>query len=392
MPRSDDVPGRAPGGGPAREAGRVHWMELLFDLVFVAFVGQLAHGIHGDPGWSDIGTFILLFFPAWWAWVNIVSVVNLLPGLTARGLGVAMLTAMAAAGAMAAAAPEAFGERAWAFSVANAALRLVLLTLWLHRQRNLLGAAPSWRIWLYNGGTAVLWLVAAFLPLETAAILWAVAILVEVVMVTVSARRQPAAGIADINVEHAAERLGLFVVIVLGESVFTIVTRVSALWGPAARLTGALGFVMVALLGWTFFQYGMGTLSEGLHRLALRRDFGGVVLTTLFMPFLLVVGVTAMAGAIATAIGAPFAPLPIGSGATLGGGLALFYLTNAIVSLRYGQSTRAVLPWSIPAVAGSLLLVPTSAVVPAAPLLGASVALLLVLTVFAELRARAPRH
>lgn len=364
----------------------MHWMELLFDLVFVAFVGQLAHGIHGDPGWSEIATFVLLFFPAWWAWVNIVAVVNLLPDLTARGLGLSMLTAMAAASLMAAAAPEALGDRAWAFSLANAALRVVLLVLWLHRQRLASGAAPLWRIWVYNGGTAALWVLAAVLPLDAAAVVWVIAISVEVVMVAVSARLQPDTGIAGINVEHAAECLGLFVVIVLGESVFTIVTRVSALWSPGAWLTGALGFLMVALLGWTFFQYGIGTLNAGLERLTLKRDFGGIVLTALFLPFLLVVGVAGMAGAISTAIATPFDALPIGSGVTLGGGLALFYLTNAVVSLRYGQSARAVVPWSIPAVGLSLVLVPVSVAVPAASLLALAVVLVLGLTVYVEVR------
>lgn len=145
---------------------RVHWMELFFDLVFIVFVGQLAHGIHGNPGWTEFGTFVLLFFPAWWAWVNLASVVNLLPHLSPRALGLAMLAAMAAAGVMAAAAPGAFGERAWAFSLSNSAMRVVLLVLWLYQHRGRSDEVP-WRIWTYNGGTAVLWFVAAFLPLRS---------------------------------------------------------------------------------------------------------------------------------------------------------------------------------------------------------------------------------
>ncbi|MBW4096273.1 MAG: low temperature requirement protein A, partial [Acidobacteria bacterium] len=219
----------------AREPGRVHWMELFFDLVFVAFVGQLAHGIHGDPGWAEFGTFIMLFFPAWWAWANIVSVVNLLPGLSSRSLGVAMLAAMAAAGVMAAAAPEAFGERAWAFSLANAAMRGLLLVLWLYQQRELRSGSPV-RIWIYNGGTALLWFIAAFLPLQVAVILWAVSITVEGAMVAASNRIGAQRSLSGINVEHASERLGLFVIIVLGESVFSIVTEVSASWGPNAAM------------------------------------------------------------------------------------------------------------------------------------------------------------
>ncbi|WP_171814366.1 low temperature requirement protein A [Arthrobacter dokdonensis] len=374
-------------GAAAREPSRVHWMELFFDLVFVAFVAQLAHGIHGNPGWAAYGAFVLLFFPAWWAWVNIVSVINLLPGLSARGLGVAMLAGMAAAGLMAAAAPEAFGARAWAFSLANAAMRVVLLVLWLYQHRQNSAGAPL-RIWLYNGGTAGLWLLAALLPLHGAIVLWAAAIAVEVAMVLLSARLWPERGISGINIEHASERLGLFVVIVLGESIFTVVSELSSDWGRGGGLAAGLGFLVVALLGWSFFQYGTGTVSAGLERLQSRADYSGILQTTLFMPFLLVVGVTAMAAAIATAIPAPGQPLPPGAGIALGGGLALFYGTNAMVSLRYGRPPRTVLPWAVPGVVAAALLIPASAAVPAAVALALAVVILLALTGYVEIQRR----
>ena len=372
-----------------RDPGRVHWMELFFDLVFVAFVGQLAHGIHGDPGLAQFGTFVLLFFPAWWAWVNIVSVVNLLPRLSARALGVAMLAAMAASSVMAAAAPDAFGERSWAFSLGNAAMRAVLLVLWLY-QHGQKSADTPWRIWIYNGGTALLWLAAAFLPLHIAVILWAVSIAVEVGMAALGARLWPDRGVSGINIEHATERLGLFVVIVLGESILTIVSEVSEDWGPGSGLVGALGFVVVALLGWAFFQYGTATMTAGLQRLQSRSDFAGILQTTLFLPFLLVLGVTAIAGAIATAIPEPYEHLPLGSGISLGGGVSLFYATNAMISLRYGQPVRTVLPWALPTVVIAFLLIPVSRLVPAAVVLAFAVMLLLLVTGYVELRRR--RH
>ncbi|MCZ2403904.1 low temperature requirement protein A [Paenarthrobacter sp. Z7-10] len=371
----------------ARNPRRVHWMELFFDLVFVAFVGQLAHGIHGDPGWAEFGTFVLLFFPAWWAWVNLASVVNLLPGLSSRALGLAMLAAMGAASIMAAAAPGAFGERAWAFSLANAAMRVVLLVLWLYQHRGHSDDTP-WRIWIYNGGTAVLWLVAAFAPLHVAVVLWATSIVVEVGMVLLGGRLWADRGIGDINIEHASERLGLFVIIVLGESVFTIVSEVSDDWAPGAGLAGALGFLIVALLGWAFFQYGTATLSAGLERLHARSDFAGMLQTTLFCPFLLVVGLTVIAGAIATAIPRPFNPLPLGSGTSLGGGLALFYACTAIVSLRYGQPARTVLPWAVSTVVGAVVLIPVSALVSGAVSLVLAVVLLVLVTTYVEIQRR----
>ncbi len=362
-------------------------MELFFDLVFVAFVGQLAHAIHGDPGWPEFGTFILLFFPAWWAWVNIVSVVNLLPGLTARALGLAMLTAMAAAALMAAAAPAAFGERAWAFSLANAAMRILLLVLWLNQHRQFSSESP-WRIWVYNGGTATLWLTAALLPLPGAVALWALSIAIEVAMVANSNRIGAGRSMAGINIEHAGERLGLFVIIVHGEAVFSIVTEAATYWSPGAGLTGALGFVIVALLGWGFFQYGMGTLATGLARLREQRDLIGILQTTLFLPFVLIVGVTSLAAGIATAVPAPFEQLPRGAAIAIGGGIALFYATNAAVSMRYGQPPRTVLAWGAPAVVLALGLVLVGATQPAAVVLGLAAGLLFLVTGYVEVRAR----
>lgn len=362
-------------------------MELFFDLVFVAFVGQLAHGIHGNPGWAEFGTFVLLFLPAWWAWVNIVSVVNLLPGLSPRALGLAMVAAMGAAGLMAASAPEAFGERAWAFSVGNAAMRAVLLVLWLYQHRAHSDEAP-WRIWMYNGGSALLWLVAALPPLQMAVILWATSIAVEVGMVVLGGRFWANRSVGGIDIEHASERLGLFVIIVLGESILTIVTEISDHWEPDSGMAALLGFLIVAFLGWAFFQYGTGAVSEGLEALRERADFGGILQTTLFYPFLLVVGVTAIAGAIATAVLEPSEHLPSGAGIALGGGLGLFYGCNAIVSLRYGRPLGAVLPWAAPAVAGAAALILLVALVPATLSLLFAVAILMLITGYVEVQRR----
>jgi hypothetical protein len=43
----------------------------------VVTVSLLAGGLHGRPGWTDYGMFLALFFPAWWAWVNLMVAVNL---------------------------------------------------------------------------------------------------------------------------------------------------------------------------------------------------------------------------------------------------------------------------------------------------------------------------
>ena len=52
------------------------WLELFFDLVMVAYIGQIAHTMHGDPCGRRAGFFALLA-AAWWAWVNAAVTMNL---------------------------------------------------------------------------------------------------------------------------------------------------------------------------------------------------------------------------------------------------------------------------------------------------------------------------
>jgi len=48
-----------------RSGRRAHWLELVFDLVMVGYLGQVAHLLHGDPAWTDALVFFALFAPAW---------------------------------------------------------------------------------------------------------------------------------------------------------------------------------------------------------------------------------------------------------------------------------------------------------------------------------------
>jgi low temperature requirement protein LtrA len=145
-----------------RGGRRVHWLELFFDLVMVAYIGQVAHGMHGDPGWAQTLVFFLLFAPAWWAWVNMTLTLNLFGARITPLLWVAVTVAMLAIGVMAAAVPEALTERAWAFAVGNAVIRLVWMLPWVVKRRTI--GIPLWRPIAYSGLPAALWLVSAVVP------------------------------------------------------------------------------------------------------------------------------------------------------------------------------------------------------------------------------------
>ena len=54
---------------PDADDRRVTWLELFFDLCFVAAVAALADGLAHDPTLSGLWHFVALFVPVWWAWM-----------------------------------------------------------------------------------------------------------------------------------------------------------------------------------------------------------------------------------------------------------------------------------------------------------------------------------
>src|SRR3954451_18544873 len=133
---------------PAAPGRGAHWLELFFDLVMVAYINQIAHTLHGDPSWMDAVVFFAFLAAAWWAWVNATVTMNLFGVRTAPSIWITVTLAMAALGVMAAAVPDALGERSTAFAVGNAAIRIVWAVPWFIRRRT--SGTAWWRSVLYS--------------------------------------------------------------------------------------------------------------------------------------------------------------------------------------------------------------------------------------------------
>lgn len=374
-----------------RDPSRVHWMELFFDLIFVALVGQLAHQLSHEPTWGALALFFALFASVWWSWVNLTFAVNVMPELTRRTLAIVMLISMFAVGAIAVAAPEATGDRAWLFAAGNAVLRLVLLALWVRRSW-WSGTASRVRVFVYNGVTALLWLVSVWLPAPASFVLWGVAIVLEVGLLVGSMSSWSGGALERLNVEHLSERFGLLVIIVLGESVLSVVTALDLAWTVASGITAFLSLLIASLLAWSFFLYGADAMVAGLTRLRAAGDFRAIRDTVAFLPFLLVSGVTVIAGALSIAIAHPDAPLPPVSAASLGGGIALFFIANAVISRRFGDPWPVVLRWAVVAIALPVALGFAALTLPAVASVAAAVVVLAIVDVSAELGSRSRRR
>ena len=364
---------------------RVHWLELFFDLVMVAYIGQVAHGMHGDPDWADALVFFVLFAPAWWAWVNMTLTLNLFGARITPLLWAAVTVAMLAIGVMAAAVPEALTERAWAFAVGNAVIRLVWMLPWLAKRRVI--GVPLWRPIAFSGLPAALWLVSAVVPAPTQYVLWAVAIAVEIVLLG-SLGSQATWLQRSLDVDHLLERVSLLIVIVFGESILATIAELDAHWTLASGVTAVLAFLAISLLAWVFFRYASGSAEMGLRRLQSEGRIGALRDTVMYLPFILIAGIALFASGLGTAVAEAGHTLAPGAAVCIAGGIALFYLASIAESLRYGVPAREVARWGVAGVVLPWAIVPLAAVANAEVVVAAVVLLIVVMIGLAEANLR----
>ena len=328
-----------PGPRPGR---RVHWLELFFDLVMVAYIGQIAHTMHGDPSWIDAVAFTAFLAAAWWAWVNAMVTMNLFGARITPSLVLGVTIAMIAIGVMAAAVPEALGDRAAAFAVGNAVIRLVWALPWFTKRR--LVGVPWWRPVLYSVVPAVLWLVSIWIAPPWQYLLWAFAVAIEIVLLSFMGGQR--AWLRDaLDVDHLVERVGLLVVIVFGESILTVITELDGHWTIVSGLIAVIGFAGVSMLAGIYFGYATPAVERGLRRLQLQGSVSGLRDAVMYLPFLLVAGVTLFASGLGTAVAEAGHELPTGAAVCLSAGISLFFVASAAESVRFGAPWRRVMVW-----------------------------------------------
>lgn len=257
--------------------GRVTYVELFFDLVFVFAVTQLSHGLlhHMTPlGALETG---LLMMAVWWVWIYTSWITNWLdPERTPVRL---MLFVLMAAGlVLSASIPEAFASHGPAFAGAYVFMQVgrstfMLWALGNHDQRNFRNFL---RITAWLLLSAVFWIAGATVEGDRRLGLWIAAIVVEYVM--------PAAGMwvpglgrstpEDWKIDggHLAERCALFIIIALGESVLMTGATFAELPWSRATVAAFLATFLGSVAMWAvYFNVG----AERASRLIAQSDDPG---------------------------------------------------------------------------------------------------------------------
>ncbi|MEM9947717.1 MAG: low temperature requirement protein A [Cyanobacteria bacterium P01_D01_bin.36] len=228
------------------------WLELFFDLVFVLTMAELAHLLHGHPDWEGVISFVVLFVPVWWLWIDFSyyadqfdvdeGIYRLIYFGVMFGIVVLALTV-----------PKALGEGSVNFAAVYAALRLVIIGLYMQAWRLVPQAQELTARYVMSFSVAfLLWVVSMGVPVPLRFWLWAIALLIEI-------SNGPITYLTIKNVpqqeSHMDERFGLFVIIVLGEAIIAVASGVAdTAWQWRNVITAIGGFVTAVSLWWMYFE------------------------------------------------------------------------------------------------------------------------------------------
>jgi low temperature requirement protein LtrA len=249
-------PPRAHGEQPRERV--VGPLELFYDLVVVVLVAQAGHHFAEHLTWHGLGEFAVVFALVWIAWLNGSLHHELHGHEDARGRSMFLLQILVLV-PLGASIPEAGGARGVEFAVSAGVLFTVLAVLWLLASR---GDSPEFRrsSTLFVTGTAVCAAVlaaSAALPADLRVLTWGLLVVAYLVGFAVMiGMATPVQAVALSVTDALIERFGLFIIIVLGETVTAVVGGLSH--EPTTALTLAVGLVAVVVgfgAWWTYFDF-----------------------------------------------------------------------------------------------------------------------------------------
>jgi low temperature requirement protein LtrA len=357
---SDSARGASDTAPPSTRAEPRHasWLELFYDLLFVALFAQLAHGLNDDLRLTVALGAVGLFAPAWWAWVSYTVSTNLF-GETEPAHRLLVVVNMVGLLLMTAGVPSAFAGDPVLYATGFALSRLVLLALvglWHLQHRD--APAPLGSYLCYSA-SVLLWGISIPIGPPFAYVLWTVSLVVEI---AVRLREQSAPhrdGMPSLDVALLVERFGLLVIIALGEGVVQVASAMAdAQESTTAVTTGIAAFAVVAALWWYYFDLASSTISAGFR--AGRNESVAITRDVFVLGHYFLVGaiVTLSAGLGSIVTAAAHDASFDGALLLVGDSLVVFLAGCTAISVRVHRglvrSVRDVLP-AVPLIAAALI-------------------------------------
>jgi low temperature requirement protein LtrA len=257
----------------ATESGRkVTWLELFFDLAFVAAVAKVGAPLADDYSVAGLCRYAFLFLLIWWAWSghSTFSTRFDTDDLIQRGLTLVQIFVVAV---MAVNAKDALDSRSSAgFAAAYSVVRFLLVAQYVRARRIPESRALTTAYAAGFGIAAVCWLISSLVPVPARYWLWATALVIDVGTPLVTAHLSVH---APPDAAHLPERYGLFTIILLGESLVAIMHGMESQedWSLSAALSAFLGMLFAFLVWWWYFDGARGAAERTIRSQAEARAF-----------------------------------------------------------------------------------------------------------------------
>jgi low temperature requirement protein LtrA len=240
---------------------RVTFLEVFFDLVFVVVISQLGRHLATHPSLAGVGWFVFLFYAVWSSWLNgtLYHDLHTTDDVSVRVFTFAQMLAVAV---MAVFIGDVPGDGTNGFALAYAANTLILVVLWfrtgLHDPAHRPGSVP------YSTGylvSTVLFAVSAAFEGPAVYWLWVAALASQLIGWVIGMYRwkPPETQGRDARITTTPsliERMGLFVIIVLGEVIVGSVNGMADLHPLHADgiVIGLLGVLIAIGMWWIYFD------------------------------------------------------------------------------------------------------------------------------------------
>ena len=257
----------------AAEPGRkVTWLELFFDLAFVAAVAKVGSPLADDYSFAGLCRYAFLFLLIWSAWNghSTFSTRFDTDDVIQRGLTLVQIFVVAV---MAVNAKDALDSRSSAgFAAAYSVVRFLLVAQYLRARRIPESRALTTAYATGFGFAAVCWLISSIAPVPARYWLWAAALLIDVGTPIATAHL---AVHAPPDAAHLPERYGLFTIILLGESLVAVMQGMESQegWSLSAALSAFLGMLFAFLVWWWDFDGARGAAERTIRTTAEARAF-----------------------------------------------------------------------------------------------------------------------
>jgi low temperature requirement protein LtrA len=367
-----------PSAGTPDATGAEHqasWLELFFDLVVVVAIAVLADRLREDPGLVDVALVLEMYLAIWLVWVSFMLYANVAGERTHQN---AVIVAMGCMAVLAASIPgvrTGANDRTQAFALAYVVARVLAMNIWRTTARVLV----DWPIAQMSIGLTP-WIVSVFLHGDWRYWLWALGLALDIGFAVMANDRgailqmvrrdgggrsgrdgnerpqkahkgptgprppRPEITEASVNVSHLEERLGIFMIIVLGEAVSQIIRAAGGrdlTHGVARSWTAA--FLLLVGLWWLTFQYGFAASPESrLARVPPRFGLPLHYLTTASIIFL--------ATGLGETVDHPLLMMQSGPRWLAAGGLAGYFLVTSVAAGLIGAGWRWLVFWGLPSV------------------------------------------